>query len=154
MILSIIAAVAKNGVIGKDNRLPWNIPEDLAHFKKITSGHTVIMGRKTFESIGKPLLGRTNIVITRNRDFSHEQVHVVHSIKEAIRLARDNRESEAFIIGGAEIYKQALPLAHKIYLTRIDKSYRGDAYFPELGPEWKETECIKKDGYQFCSYEK
>ena len=154
MIISIIAAVSDNNVIGKNNKLPWHLPEDLKRFKEVTSGHTVIMGRKTYESIGRPLPNRVNIVITRNKDFKPKGVKVVHSIEEALSLASEAGETETFIIGGAEIYKQALPLANKIYLTRINKNYKGDAYFPELGKEWKETECVKKEGYEFCTYEK
>lgn len=152
MTISIIVAVAKNNVIGKDNKLPWHLPEDLKHFKELTSGHTVIMGRKTFESIGRPLPNRKNIVISRNENFKANDMEVVHSIEQALDLTKN--EDEVFIIGGAEIYKQALLLVNKIYLTRINKDYEGDAYFPELGPEWKEAECLKKEGFEFCVYEK
>jgi dihydrofolate reductase len=152
MIISIIAAVSNNNVIGKDNKLPWHLPGDLKRFKELTTGHTIIMGRKTFESIGRPLPSRRNIVVTRNKDYKADGVEIIHSIKEALDLVKN--EDEVFIIGGEEIYKLALPMANKIYLTRINKEYDGDAFFPELGPEWSGTECIKKEGYEFCMYEK
>jgi dihydrofolate reductase len=142
--LSIIVAAARNGVIGKDNSLPWHLPEDLRYFKAVTTGKPVVMGRKTFESIGRPLPNRTNIVITRNPEWVAEKVLVVNSLSAAIAEAKkvlsqqDNSAMEVMIIGGAEIYKTALPLADKIYLTWIDRDVDGDAKFPELSPsEWQ-----------------
>lgn len=130
MSLSIIVAMSKNRVIGKDNKIPWHIVEDLKRFKKITMGHPIIMGRKTFESIGRPLPGRENIVITRNPDFKAEGVTVVHSLDQALNGRSTNEE--LFIIGGAEIYKSVLPQVDKLYITRIEKEFEGDAFFPEL----------------------
>ncbi|MEO3406542.1 dihydrofolate reductase [Mucilaginibacter sp. CAU 1740] len=137
MILSIIVAIAKNHAIGKDNKLLWHLPNDLKHFKDTTSGHTVIMGRKTFDSVGKPLPKRRNIVITRQA-ISIEGCEVVDSLEAAVALCK--AEDEVFIVGGAEIYRQAIPLTDRIYLTIIDHEFEGDTFFPELNPdEWQET---------------
>ncbi|MFI3318391.1 MAG: dihydrofolate reductase [Rikenellaceae bacterium] len=137
-MVNIIVAIAENGVIGGDNTLLWHIGEDLKNFKKITSGHPVIMGRKTFESIGRPLPNRTNVVITR-QNISIEGCRVAHSFEEAISLF--SSEEEIFIIGGAQIYAQALPIATTLYLTRVHKSYEGDTSFPEWSlDEWSCTE--------------
>lgn len=133
----LIAAMAENNVIGRDNTLPWHLPADLKHFKQRTTGHAIIMGRKTFDSIKKPLPNRTNIVITRQPDWSFPGVITTHSIKEAIAAAGD--ETEVYIVGGSEIYKQALPLANQLSLTFIHESYEGDAYFPEIDfSQWEE----------------
>lgn len=148
---SIIAAASRNNVIGKDNKLPWRLPADLAHFKELTLGHTVILGRKTFESIGRPLPNRRNIVITRNKNFKPEGVEVVHSIEEALSLADD--DNEVFVIGGEEIYKQALPLVDKVYLTKVQAEVDGDAYFPELGDEWKEVSKIENKADEENEYD-
>lgn len=135
MSLSLIVAMGRNRVIGNNNRLPWHLPEDLAYFKRVTSGHTVLMGRKTFESIGRPLPNRRNVVITRDPTYRASGCDVVHSLREAVDRHRDD---EIFVIGGAEIYRQALPLADKLYVTYIDEDFEGDRYFPELEPlEWK-----------------
>lgn len=139
MIISIVVAIAENRAIGKNNQLLWHLPADLKHFKQITSGHTVIMGRKTYDSIGKPLPNRRNIVITRQKGLSLEGVEVVNSLTEAIALCK--AENEVFLIGGAEIYKTALPLTQKIYLTTVHQSFEADAFFPEINAnEWAETE--------------
>lgn len=127
--ISVIAARAKNGAIGIENRLPWRLPEDLAHFKALTLGHPILMGRKTFESLGRPLPGRTNVVITRNADYRPEGVQVVASIPDALALCRE--ADELFFIGGAELYAQVLPLADRLYLTEVDCTPEGDAWFPE-----------------------
>jgi dihydrofolate reductase len=138
MTISIIVAIAKNHAIGKNNQLLWHLPNDLKHFKDVTSGHTVIMGRKTYESVGRPLPKRRNIVITR-QDISIEGCEVVPSIDEA--LERCENEEEVFIVGGAEIYRQAVPLTDRVYLTVIDQDFDGDTFFPELNPEeWTEKE--------------
>ena len=143
MLISIIVAVAKNGVIGKDNQLLWRLPDDLKRFKQLTLGHPMIMGRKTFESIGKPLPGRTSIVITNQKDFSVEGIIVAHSLDEALNIARGLEEKEAFIIGGGEIYKQALPLTDHLYVTEVDLVIDGDTFFEIANPAaWKETERI------------
>lgn len=142
-MISIIVAMSKNGVIGKDNKIPWHLSEDLKRFKQITMGHPIVMGRKTYLSIGKPLPGRKNIVITRNPDFSvhgvHD-VHIVHSLDEAIKGHK--LDEEIFVIGGAEIYKLALPRADKIYLTKLEKEFNGNTYFPDqnLENQFEKTE--------------
>lgn len=139
MRLSLIVAVAENQAIGKDGQLLWHLPNDMKFFKNTTWGMPVIMGRKTFTSLNKPLPGRTNIVITRNTTFSYEGVSVVGSLKEALRRAADTDALEAFVIGGGEIYVQALPLAYRIYLTRVQAAPEGDVFFPLLpGGEWKQ----------------
>lgn len=135
-MLSIIAAVSQNNALGKDNKLLWHLPADLKRLKALTMGHHLIMGRKTFESLGKPLPGRPHIVITRNKDLSYEGVSFVNSLEEAIEQSKS--DEQAFIFGGAEIYKQALAKVERVYLTRVHKVFEGDAYFPELDPgEWK-----------------
>ena len=136
-MISIIVAVASNGVIGDKNSLLWHIREDMIHFRTTTSGHPVIMGRKTFDSIGRPLPKRTNVVITRDTNLVIEGCTVVHSLEEAVSMF-DSAE-EVFIIGGAQIYAQALPLADRIYLTVVGKEYEGDTSFPAIDySEWAE----------------
>lgn len=130
-VISIIAAVANDLAIGKDNRLLWNIPEDLEHFRKITSGHPIIMGEKTYLSIGRPLPNRTNIVLTDKPELQIPGVVVCHSIDEAIRIASKNDSEEIFFIGGGMVYRQALKLADKLYLTIVDGDYEADTYFPD-----------------------
>jgi dihydrofolate reductase len=138
MTVSIVVAIGENNAIGKDNELLWYLPTDLKHFKTITKGHTVIMGRKTFDSIGKPLPYRRNIVITRARDLKIEGAEVVNTIDEALALCAG--EKEVFIVGGAEIYKLAMEKTDRIYLTTVHQSYEADAYFPEINHNlWKET---------------
>ena len=140
MIISAIVATAKNNVIGRNNEIPWHLPADLQYFKKTTLGHHIIMGRKSFESIGRPLPKRTNIVITRDPFFVASGCVVVHSLQEALYLAEANGEEEAFVIGGGEIYNMAMPLLDKIYLTEVDVKMAGDVFFPEINPgEWLET---------------
>ncbi len=141
--LSIIVAMANNRAIGKDNQLLWHLPEDLRYFKRMTMGKPMVMGRKTFESIGRPLPGRLNIVVTRQQEWQHEGVKVVHSIDEAMQLANAQASidgiDEVMLIGGAELYTNALPNADKIYLTRVDAEINGDAFFPEINEnEWQE----------------
>lgn len=138
-MISLIVAVARNRVIGEDNRMIWHISEDLKHFKAITSGHPVIMGRKTFESLGRPLPHRTNVVISRQTDYRAEGCTVVNSLIAALLLFPATEE--VFIIGGAQIYAQALPLADRFYLTEVDADYSGDTYFPEWDRSgWRLTE--------------
>jgi dihydrofolate reductase len=130
-------AADENNVIGKDNKLPWQLPNDLKYFKNQTWAMPILMGRKTFESIGKPLQGRKSIVITRNADWKHEGVEVVHSIEKAIEKAKGFGVKEIFVIGGAEIFQTAFPQADRIYLTRIHHQFEGDTYFPEVSSnEW------------------
>lgn len=133
-MLTIIAAISQNNVLGKNNKLIWHLPADLKRFKKLTLGHTIIMGRKTFESIGKPLPGRINIIVTKNKKTKQKNCIIAHSIKEAIKKAFE-KDANPFIIGGAEIYKQSLEFAEKIELTKILKNFEGDAFFPELDKE-------------------
>ena len=138
MIVSLVAAASDNNVIGKNNTLPWRLPADMKFFKNLTMGHTVIMGRKTFESMGKPLPGRKNVVITRNKEFKAEGCSIVSSIEDA--LNRCASENEVFIIGGAEIYRQSIKMADKIYLTRVHGYFDGDAFFPDIPADgWDET---------------
>lgn len=132
--ITLIVAAAENNVIGKNNQMPWHLPNDFKYFKKNTIEHSVIMGRKTFDAIGKPLPERRNIVITRNQHWRHEDVDVANSVSEVLSYCRDERE--IFIIGGAEIYKEFFPLASKILLTRVHTQIDGDAYFPEITEEW------------------
>ena len=129
-MLSIIVAIAHNGVIGCHNKLLWHITEDMKYFRRVTTGHPVIMGRKTFESIGRPLPGRQNIIITRNRNYEAPGCIVTGSIEEA--LSNIAPTEEAFVIGGGEIYAQALPLCDKLYITEVDASYQGDTFFPAI----------------------
>lgn len=146
MKLSLIVALAENRVIGRDNKLPWYLPNDLKYFKQVTMGKPVVMGRKTYESIGRPLPGRANIIITRQADYqprgANESVKVVASLEAARELAESicliDGQQEAMIIGGAEIYTQALPLVDRMYLTEVHAEVEGDAYFPEFDrSSWK-----------------
>jgi dihydrofolate reductase len=138
MILSQVVAAAENNAIGKNNQLLWSLPNDSKFFKNTTWGMPVIMGRKTFESLGKPLTGRTNIVITSQQDWQAEGAIVVHDINEAMEAAARTDAKEAFIIGGGTIYKETLPITQRVYLTRVHTSIEGDAYFPELNKaDWE-----------------
>jgi dihydrofolate reductase len=140
-MISLIAALAKNRAIGKDNQLLWHLPEDMRHFRETTRGKTVIMGRKTWESLPaafRPLPGRRNIVVTRDRHYLAEGATLAHTLAEAIAAA--GNDDETFIIGGAELYRQALPLAQRLYLTEISQAYEGDVFFPVLpAAEWQEV---------------
>jgi dihydrofolate reductase len=129
MRLSAIVAMAANRCIGKDNTLPWRLPADLRRFKQLTLGHTLVMGRKTYESIGRPLPGRTIVVVTRQRDYAPEGVQVAHSLEQALELARGD---EVFIAGGADLYRQTMDRLRRLYLTRLDRDYEGDTFFPEV----------------------
>ena len=134
--ITIIAAVSENNVLGKNNKLIWHIPDDLKRFKKLTLGHSVIMGRKTFESIAKPLPQRKNIILTRNKNYKAKGALIAHNVKEALNFCEN--DNQPFIIGGGEIYKLFMGISNKIELTRIHKSYNGDAFFPEILEEkWK-----------------
>lgn len=138
MSISIIVAMAANRTIGINNTLPWRIPEDLKHFKALTMGHHMVMGRKTFDSIGKPLPGRTTVVVTRNRELKIEGCVMAHSLEEA--LAACAGEEEIFVVGGAELYEQAMPLADTLYITEVRQSVEGDAHFPKFDKsEWMEV---------------
>ena len=138
MIISMVVAAADNNVIGKENKLLWKLPNDMAFFKNVTWGMPVIMGRKTYQSLGKPLKGRTNVVITTSKDFRPEGVIVVHSINEAVEQAALTDAKECYIIGGGEIYRQALAETSRIYMTRVHVSPAGDTFFPPISEaEWK-----------------
>jgi dihydrofolate reductase len=137
MRISLVAAASDNNVIGKNGALPWKMPADMKFFKNLTTGHTVIMGRKTYESMGKPLAGRKNIVITRNKEFKAEGCIVLNSLDQAFEVL--GSEAELFVIGGADIYNTVLFRADKIYLTRVHGTFDGDAYFPQItDSEWVE----------------
>lgn len=147
-MLSLIVAMTEDRVIGRDNKLPWRIPEDLARFKRLTMGHPIIMGRRTFDSIGKALPGRTNIVVTRNKAFQADGVLTVHSLNEAIRVAEKKEGGEeVFVIGGEALFKEALPAAHRVYLTMIHDKIMGDVYGPEIDLK-KDFTIIEKSTHQ------
>lgn|SRR3989338_4176521 len=138
MTISLIAAIDRNRVIGKDNSLPWKLPADMKRFKELTKGKPVIMGRATFESIGKPLPNRINIILTRDKNFKAEGCVVVHSVGDALKAAKGHEE--IMVIGGANVYSQFINIADKMYLTFIEGEFEGDAYFPEyVERKWKET---------------
>jgi len=152
----IIAAVAKNRVIGRDNQLLWNIPEDMAHFKALTAGHTVVMGRKTWESLPprfRPLPGRRNIVITRQPDYAAPGAEVADSLENALKLA--STATVAFIIGGEQIYTQAMAVADRLEITEVDQAPEGDAWFPEIAAvDWEKTAKTEGAGFAFVTYRK
>lgn len=154
-MISLLVAHDKNYVIGFQNAMPWHIPEELQYFKKVSMNKAVIMGRKTFESIGRPLPGRLNIVITRNEDYEAEGITVVHSLEDALEAAKDYSE-EKVVIGGAEIFKLALPIADRLYSTVIDHEFEGDTYFPSYKNDWKVVSASEdhftKDGIQYTYY--
>ncbi len=138
MIISIIAAMAKNRVIGKDGTMPWHIPEDLRRFRELTMGHTIIMGRRTFEQIGHPLPGRRNIILTRQLHYGAAGCLVLHSIADALGACAD--VDEVFICGGGDLYRQTISLADRIYLTVVDGEYAGDTFFPPVPREFAEIQ--------------
>jgi dihydrofolate reductase len=165
MKISLIAALAQNHVIGKDNDLPWHLPDDMKFFMQTTKGHHCIMGRKNYDSIPekfRPLPNRTNIVVTRQKGFHAAGCIVVNSIEDALEIARKNGEQETFIIGGADIYKLGFALADRLYLTEIQTTLQGDTYFPEFTKdEWRETSRKHHAaderhayGFDFVTYEK
>lgn len=131
-MICIIAAAASNGVIGAGGRIPWDIPEDMAYFRKTTYGGAVIMGRKTYEEIGRPLPGRLNIVVTSNKEFKADGVMSANSLAKAVELAKSSGKEDIFLCGGASIYREGLDIAERIYLTVINKEYDGDVFFPEF----------------------
>lgn len=166
MKVALIVAAADNRCIGKDNKLPWHLPEDLKYFKRVTLGKPVIMGRKTFESIGKPLPGRTNIVITNNAGYAREGINVTTSLNAALQVAQqlasaDGKE-EVMVIGGAGIYALALPRADRLYYTRVHATVNGDAFFPEVN--WRDWKLVAQEdhtaadnnpfAYSFCTYDR
>jgi dihydrofolate reductase len=156
--LSLIVAIAKNRVIGVKNTLPWHLPEDLKRFRALTTGHHIIMGRKTYDSLGRLLPGRTTVIVTRNQDYKVEGAIVVNSLEAAIAACGD--DNEVFLIGGAELYKDGLKLANKLYLTEIDADYEGDAFFPQFDEaDWKagERESHQAEnglGFSYMTYQR
>ena len=146
MLISAIVAKAKNNVIGKDNDIPWYLPADLKYFKKVTINHHIVMGRKVYQSIGKPLPKRTNVIITRNPFFIVSNCFIANSIEEAISMAQENGDEEAMIIGGGEIYKQTMELWDRLYLTEVDADVEGDVYFPEL--DYSQWNLVSKEDHQ------
>ncbi|NCT37842.1 dihydrofolate reductase [Bacillus sp. EB93] len=137
-MISLIVAMDQNRVIGKNNKLPWHLPADLQYFKQVTMGHPIVMGRKTFESIGRVLPGRENVIVTRNQEFKAEGCVVLHDIAQ-IKMFADNHEEEVFVIGGAEIFKEILPFTDRLYITEIHETFEGDTFFPEIDEnEWDE----------------
>ena len=162
---ALMVAAASNGVIGRDNELPWHLPKDLQYFKQTTMGKPVIMGRKTFDSIGRPLPGRANIVVTRQQNYQAEDVQVVHSLEQGLALAQqlaaEKSVDEVMVIGGAELYRQSLPSIERVYLTKVHAEVEGDAFFPNLDKAWQ---CVSEEkhlacernpyDYSFCVYER
>ena len=152
--LAMVVAMTADRVIGKDGGMPWHIPEDLKHFRRVTMGHAIIMGRKTHESIGRALPRRRNIVITRQRDAAFEGCDVAHSIEDAIAMARAGGDDEPRIVGGGVIYEAALPLATKLYVSEVDLDVEGDTHFPPFDPkQWTETERRTGEGVVYRTLE-
>ncbi|TWT00987.1 dihydrofolate reductase [Planomicrobium sp. CPCC 101079] len=150
-MISLMVAHDPDRVIGKDNQLPWHIPEDLAYFKKHTVGKGIVMGRNTYESIGRPLPKRRNIIVTRNAEYQVEGADVVHSLDQAIQLAEEVHE-EVMVIGGEEVFRSILPRADRLYITLIKKPFEGDTFFPEYGEGWRvvsESEELLSNGTPF-----
>jgi dihydrofolate reductase len=143
MKITLVAAIASNNVIGKENSLPWNIPEDLKRFKQMTSGHTILMGRKTFDSIGRPLPNRQNIVMTKDKNFEQEGIKVINDFDEALELIKESNE-DIFVIGGSKIYELFEPGANSLAITRILKDFEGDAFFPDINWELWQIEKEEK----------
>ena len=165
MKVSLVAAVAQNGVIGKNNDLPWRLPDDMKFFMNVTKGHYVILGRKNFESLPekyKPLPNRTNVVVTRQKDYEAQGCIVVNNIEDALKTARDGNEQEVMVIGGSDIYALALPYAHRLYITEIHADVDGDVHFPQYDKTvWKEISRVQHEkderhayAFDFVVYEK
>ena len=150
MTITVLAAVGANLVIGRNGEMPWHLPEDLAHFKATTMGHTMVMGRKTYDAIGRALPGRRTIVITRQKGWHAPGVEVAHSLADALALAGP---TEVFVIGGGQVYREAMPFADQMMLTEIEQSPEGDAFFPPFDAEsWHETARQHHDGFAFVTY--
>lgn len=151
--ISLIAAVARNGVIGKDGGMPWHLPDELAHFRATTMGHPLVMGRRTFESIGRPLPGRRTIVVTRNASWHHPDVETAHSFAEAVSLA--GPADEVYVAGGAQVYAEAFPFAHRLVLTEVDAEPEGDTWFPDWPrADWAEESREDHEGWSRVVYER
>jgi dihydrofolate reductase len=151
--VTLIAAVGRNGVIGADNDMPWHLPEDFAFFKRTTMGHPMVMGRKTFDSIGRVLPGRRTIVVTRQEDWSHPDVETAHSLVDALDLA--GPADEVFICGGGQVYAEAMRFAHRLLITEVDQSPEGDVVFPPIDiSEWREVSRRPQHGFSWVAYER
>jgi dihydrofolate reductase len=146
MIISAIVAASQNGIIGVDNQIPWYLPADLKYFKKVTSGHHVLMGRKCYESIGKALPGRTNLVLTRNPYYLAQGTLVIHTIEEGINIAKQNNETEFFIIGGADVYKSTMHLWDKLYFNTIHSDIEGDTSWPDM--DWQDWSLTSVENHE------
>jgi dihydrofolate reductase len=150
MTITVLAAVGANLVIGRDGQMPWHLPEDLAHFKAVTMGYTMVMGRKTYDSIGRALPGRRTIVITRQPGWHAPSVEVAHSLPEALALAGP---ADVFVIGGSEVYREAMPYADQMLLTEVEQSPEGDAFFPAFqASDWREVSREAHQGFAFVTY--
>ena len=159
MTVSLLVSAAANGVIGRDGNQDWRIKADLERLKSLTMSHHIVMGRKTHQAIGRPLPGRTNIVLSRQENFQEEGCHTARSLEQAFQWARDAGDTEVFVLGGGEVYRQALTLADRVYMTRLADPFPGDTRFPELGPEWHVV--LREDhrdeepvGYLYLIYER
>ena len=151
--VSLIAAVGRNGVIGAGNAMPWHLPEDFAYFKRTTMGHPMVMGRRTFDSIGRPLPGRRSIVVTRQEGWSHPGVEVAGSLEEALSLA--GPADEVFVVGGGEVYRQAMPWAQRLLVTEVDAEPEGDVTFPDIdAAQWREAAREPREGFAWVTYER
>jgi dihydrofolate reductase len=151
--VTLIAAVGRNGVIGANNDTPWHLPEDFAFFKRTTMGHPMVMGRKTFESIGRVLPGRRTIVVTRQADWHHPGVETAHSLSDALSLA--GPADEVFVCGGGQIYAEAMPWAHRLLITEVEQSPEGDVRFPEIDRSgWREVSREPREGFAWVTYER
>lgn len=151
--ITLLAAIGRNLVIGRGGSMPWHLPEDLAHFKHTTMGHTLVMGRKTFDSIGRALPGRRTIVVTRNPSWSHPDVETAHSLADALALA--GPADEVFVVGGGEVYGEAMPFAQQMLLTEVPDAPEGDTFFPEwVVQDWREVDREHHDGFDIATYER
>lgn len=151
--VTLLAAVAENGVIGRDGGLPWHLPGDLPHVRRTTLGHAVIMGRRTYDSIGRPLPGRTTIVITRDPDWATPGVSVCHDLDAALRVAAQV-DPEVFVLGGSDIYRLAMPRADRLLISDVPQTPNGDTYFPEIDPDrWREVARDPREGFDVVTYE-
>jgi dihydrofolate reductase len=154
MTLTLVAAVGANGVIGVDGGLPWRLPADLAHFKQLTLGHVLLMGRSTYESIGRPLPGRDTVVVTRRPSWKAPGAYVVHDLATAVRIA-EGIDPEVFVVGGAQVYAETLPVADRLVVSHVDASPEGDTYFPTVDwSGWREVSRVPHDGFAIATYER
>jgi len=154
MTLTLVAAVGANGVIGRDGDLPWPRTGDLSHFKALTMGHVLLMGRATYDSIGRPLPGRTTVVVTRRPDWSTDGVHVAHDLTTAVELAHTFGD-EVFVVGGAQVYAGTLPLADRLVITHVEQSPPGDTFFPDVDwSAWREVARQHYDGFSIATYDR